>query len=162
LFTTETEREHKPRIWHKSAIEHDGNVIGGADSSSVLPGDFILPSEETTQTQALAIKLESLDLFAAIDSVHTTPTKGAQTPLTDVSETSKIQTYSAMMRFSVDAEREITKEINIELRYDVHFVTAFPCVSSQHTSILKSPASASFQNPQHSPTGSPRDFTGIL
>ena len=38
----------KPRIWHKSAIERDGNVIGGADSSSVLPGDFILPPDDVS------------------------------------------------------------------------------------------------------------------
>jgi len=155
-------RTKKPRIFHKTAIEHDSNVIGGADASSVLPGDFILPSEESTQKQALAIKLESLDLFVAAESVHTTPTKDDPTPLSNFSETPGIQTYSALMQFSVDSDGEDKKEINLELRHDVKFVTAFPCVSSPHAEILKSPTGSSFagQSPQYSPTGSPRDFTG--
>jgi hypothetical protein len=67
-----------------------------------------------------------------------------------------------MMSFAVDAEGENTKEINLELRHNVHFVTAFPCVSSHHTELIKSPKSPSFHSSQHSPTGSPRDFSGML
>jgi len=98
-----------------------------------------------------------------MDSVHTTPTKDKDTPtpLSDFSEATGIQTYSALMRFSIDAEGEAPKEINVELKHDVHFVTAFPCISSQHTEIVKSPTSTSFQSPPHSPTGSARDFTGM-
>jgi hypothetical protein len=127
----------------------------------VLPGDFILPSEESSLSQALAIKLESLDLFAATESVHSTPIKETPTPLSDISDAPKIQTYTAMMKYSVDADGEDAKEINLELRHDVHFVTAYPCVSSHHTEMIKSPTSPSFHSPQHSPTGSSRDFTGM-
>jgi hypothetical protein len=126
----------------------------------VLPGDFILPSEASVQTQALAVKLESLDLFAAVDSVHTTPTKNISTDLTEITETAGIQSYSAVMRFSVDGDGEESKEIHLELRRDVHFVTAFPCVSSHHTEMLKSPKSPSAHSPPHSPSDNPRDFTG--
>ena len=157
----ESDKDVKARIWHKGAIERDGHVIGGADSSSVLPGDFILPSDESPQ-HPLLIKLESLDLFAATDSVHTTPTKDTQTPLTDISEPPRIRTYSAMMRFSVDADGEEKKEVNLALSNDVYFVTAFPCVSSSHTNLLKSPTSPSFQMPEQSRTGSSGTFVGIL
>jgi hypothetical protein len=154
-------KDNKARIWHKSAIEHDGNVIGGADTSSVLPGDFTLPSEESTQQEAFSIKLESLDFFATVDSEPSTPKKEEPTP-SDTSEADvpSIKTYSAMMRFSVDADQQEKKEISLELRNDVYFVTAFPCVSSPHMSILKTPTSPSFQSPQQSPTRSTRDFTG--
>jgi hypothetical protein len=148
--------QKKPRIWHKTAIEHDGNVIGGADASSVLPGDFILPSDESAQ-RPLSVKLESLDLFAAVDSVNDTPLQENPTPLTDNSEPPSIRTYSAMMRFSVDSDGEEKKEINFSLQYDVHFVTSHPCVASQHTDLLMSPTSPSFQKNE---PRSPGIFTG--
>lgn len=139
-------KDAKPRIWHKSAIERDGNVIGGADSSSVLPGDFIIPSDESTQ-QPLLIKLESLDLISATDSIHTTPTKETPTPMTNVSEQPRIRSYSASMRFSVDIDGEEKREVNLDLSHDVYFVTAHPCVSSSHMDVLKSPTSPAFNIP---------------
>jgi hypothetical protein len=160
LSSIGSDKDAKPRIWHKAAVERDGHVIGGADSSSVLLGDFILPSDESSQ-QPLWIKLESLDLFAATDSVETTPTMDTPTPLTDTSELSGIRTYSAMMRFSVDGDGEEKKEVNLALSNDVHFVTAFPCVASKHTDLLKSPISPSFQIPETSRAGSPGAFVGM-
>lgn len=151
IACAESDKDVKPRLWHKSTIERDGHVIGGADSSSVLPGDFIIPSDESIQ-QPLLIKLESLDLFAATDSVHTTPTKETPTPLTDTSEPSGIRSYSASMRFSVDVDGEEKKEVNLDLSNDVYFVTAHPCVSSSHLNLLKSPTSPSFPVPGSSGT----------
>ena len=159
FICTDGDKEAKPRIWYKTAIERDGHVIGGADSSSVLPGDFVLPSDESSQ-QPLSIKLESLDLFAAAASVHDTPTKETPTPLSDMSEPPEIGTYSAMMRFSVDADGEEMKEVNLALSNDVHFVTAFPCVSSSHTGLLKSPTSPSFHIPEQSRSKSSTSFVG--
>ena len=159
FIRTDGDKEAKPRIWHKTAIERDGHIIGGADSSSVLPGDFVLPLDESSQ-QPLLIKLESLDLFAAAESVHDTPTKETPTPLSDMSEPPEIRTYSAMMRFSVDTDGEEMKEANIALSNDVHFVTAFPCVSSSHTDLLKSPTSPSFHIPEQSRSGSSAPFVG--
>jgi hypothetical protein len=125
----------------------------------VLPGDFVLPSDESSQ-QPLSIKLESLNLFAAAESVHDTPTKETATPLSDMSEPPEIRTYSAMMRFSVDADGEEKKEVNLALSNDVHFVTAFPCVSSSHTDLLKSPTSPSFNILEQSRSGSSASFVG--
>lgn len=135
----------KPRLWQKASIERDGNVIGGADISSVLPGDFVLPSDESIQ-EPMSVRLESLDLFALVDSVHDTPTEEQQTtPFTEASDVPTIRTYSAAMRFMVEIAGQEKKEINLSLSHDVHFVTAYPCVSSPHTEILKSPTTPSFQ-----------------
>ncbi|CZR51615.1 uncharacterized protein PAC_01492 [Phialocephala subalpina] len=139
----------KPRLWQKQAVERDGDVIGGADISSVLPGDFVLPSDESVQ-QPLSVILESLDLDL-IDSVRDSPTEEDPTPLTDASDMPAIRTYSASMRFMVEIDGEKKKEVNISLSHDVHFVTAHPCVSSPHTEILKSPMSPSFQPLEQTP-----------
>lgn len=45
------------------------------------------------------------------------------------------------MRFRVSGlEESVTgkteREVDLDLKYDVHFVTAHPCVPSQHTKIL--------------------------
>jgi len=157
---TSVAKDQKARIWHKSAIEHDGNVIGGADPSSVLPGDFIIPSEETTQQNAMSVMMESLDFFASDNSTSTTPMN--ETPDESVlSEAQTIRTYSAMIRFSVDVDGEKKRQVNLELKYNVQFVTAFPCVTSPYTDMVRSPTSPSFQSSQQSPSSSPRDLTGL-
>ncbi|KAF4630195.1 hypothetical protein G7Y89_g7946 [Cudoniella acicularis] len=132
----------KPRIWHKTLIETDGNVIGGADISSVLPGDFVIPSDESFQ-KPFSIVFESLDLFSAVDS-DTSSVQETPTPLTEPTNSSRIQTYSAMMRFMIESS-EAKREINLALAHDVHFVTAHPCVPSPYTDILRTPTSPSFQ-----------------
>jgi hypothetical protein len=151
-------------LWQKSLVEHDGNVIGGADTSSILPGDFILPSDETNQGPFI-VSFESLDLFAAVDSVHTTPTstptKVKATPLTE-NLSPRIQTYSALTRFTVEVDGEEKREVNVSLAHDVHFVTAFPCISSPHTDILKSPTSPSFVASHPSPPLSPLSSKGVF
>jgi hypothetical protein len=116
-----------------------------------------MPSEEVTQQRALLVKIESLDFFLAEDSASETPTTPAPSVM---SETPSIKTYSAMMRFSVDSDGDAKKEVNIDLRNDVYFVTAFPCISSPHTDMLRSPTSPSFPNTKSSLTSSPRNFTG--
>lgn len=116
-------------------MEQEGNVIGDSDTSSVLPGDFVIPRDEPVNLPL--ITLASLDFFAAADSVLTTSTREESTPFSETSEASQIQTYSAMMRFSVTLGEE-TKELHFALAHDVHFVTAHPCVSSNHTEALHS------------------------
>jgi hypothetical protein len=66
-----------------------------------------------------------------------------------------------MMWFSVYGDGEEKKEVNLALSNDIHFVTAFPCVSSNHTDLLNSATSPSFQVPQQAQTGSSRTFTGM-
>jgi hypothetical protein len=142
----ESDQGVKPRIWQKAIVEREGNVIGGADPSSVLPSDFIIPSEESTQ-KSLSIKLESLDLFNLSDSIEITPMNDTPTPLSDVTKSPEIRNCSAIMRFSVDVngEGEDKKELNLALLNDVYFVTASPCVPSSHMYILKTPGSPTFQ-----------------
>jgi len=136
---------HKARIWHKTTIEHDADVIGGADSSSVLLGDFTLLSDQASE-HPVSITLQSLDFSATVDSVYTTA-KEVPTPFSDVTDAPRIQTYSAMMRFSVGIGEEKVKEINFALMHDVHFVTAHPCIASDHSKLLSSPTSPFFQVP---------------
>jgi hypothetical protein len=107
--------------------------------SSILPGDFLLPSDTSFQP-SLSITFESLDLFSTAESVHSTSTD-EPSPLTDVSDEGKIQTYSAMMRFTSVAEGEEKREVNVSLTHDVYFVTAHPCIPSPHAEILKMPTS---------------------
>lgn len=42
-----------------------------------------------------------------------------------------------MMQFVVKVAGQETKEINLNLTYDVQFVTAHPCVPSHHTRLIQ-------------------------
>jgi len=149
-------KNENPRILHSQEIERDGHVIGGADSSSVLPGDFVLPSEEPALSEPIFVSLTSLDLVLTDDSnsIIETPTSEA-----DIDNASTIMTYSAMMRFSVDADGEDKREVNLALTHAVNFVTAYPCVTSPGA--LKLANLWNTLNGVNSPTGSSRDFTGM-
>ncbi|KAI9730470.1 MAG: hypothetical protein M1818_008165 [Claussenomyces sp. TS43310] len=131
------------RIWKKETVERESHVLGDGDPSSILPGDFTLPAPDAKDVDTLSVKLESLDLFASDDSQHsttpTTPMEEQLTPPTEVIKRQAIKTYSAMMRFSVSAKGHESREFNVALTYDVHFVTAHPCVPSQNNSILAAP-----------------------
>lgn len=132
-----------PRILQKTVIERGGSIIGGADPSSILPGDFIAVYDALI-LNAPTITFESLDLFA-VDSDETTPTEEKPTPQSDTTTAPSIRTYSAMMRFLMDLDGDDKKEINVALTHDVHFVTAHPCVKSHSLEVLKSPTSPLFQ-----------------
>lgn len=142
----------RSRLWQKAAIEHDGNVIGGADASSVLPGDFLVPSDESIQ-EPLTVSFASLDLFSDDDSSEPTPGEDSSTMQTEHTETTQsIQTYSGMMRFFVKVDGEEKKEINVAITHDVQFVTAHPCIPPPPSEVLKSPTSPTFH---HSPKPNP-------
>ncbi|APA11589.1 hypothetical protein sscle_08g063590 [Sclerotinia sclerotiorum 1980 UF-70] len=132
-----------PRILQKTVIERDGSVIGGADPSSILPGDFVAVYDAPV-LHPPSIIFESLDLFA-VDSDEMTPTEEEPTSETDVTTAPSIKTYSAMMRFLMDLDGDEKREINVALTHDVHFVTAHPCVKSHSIEVLKSPTSPLFQ-----------------
>ncbi|CAG8978110.1 hypothetical protein HYALB_00000783 [Hymenoscyphus albidus] len=159
-------KTEKPRIWNTSLIETRGSVLGEADPSLVLPGDFIIPSDESTQ-KPLSVIFESLDLFASLDSAANSV---YETPGTETTEfvAPRIKTYSAMMRFSLDIEGKGKKEANLAVSHDVNFVTAHPCILSQFTNIIRSSTSPSFQKSEQSamqpssiPAGHPlhKEFT---
>ncbi|TVY45019.1 hypothetical protein LSUB1_G000745 [Lachnellula subtilissima] len=142
----------KPRIWCKKEIEAHGNLIGGTDPSSVLPGDFVLPSDESLQ-QPLAVNLECLHLLPIVDSVRTSIDE-TPTPLTGNTDSPRIQTYSAMINFVIEVDGE-KKDVNLTLIHDARFVTAHPCIPSTKTYLLKSPTTPSRSNSYESSVGSP-------
>ncbi|KAK3330971.1 hypothetical protein B0H66DRAFT_465635 [Apodospora peruviana] len=142
--------DRRARIWGKQAIERSSHVLGDADPASVLPADFIIPFENIYKDKAppnIRIELKTLALWAPVDSVHTTPTEEyGMTPLTETSQTPEIHTYPAAITFTVtqvDSAEE--KEYTYALAKDINFVTAHPCVPSQHVKILKSPSSPTIQ-----------------
>ncbi|KAK4457515.1 hypothetical protein QBC42DRAFT_278864 [Cladorrhinum samala] len=143
--------DKKARIWGKHAIERESNVLGDTDPSSVLPADFIIPFENIYKDKTppmLNIELDALKLWAPVESVHTTPTEeyGA-TPLTERSQAvPEIRSYAGAVSFTVtDIETGEEKEYTFNLAKDINFVTAHPCVPSQHVKIMKSPSSPTIQ-----------------
>ncbi|KAK3393098.1 hypothetical protein B0H63DRAFT_530741 [Podospora didyma] len=142
--------DKKARIWGKQAIERESCVLGGADHSAVFPADFIIPFENIYRDKPppnIKIELDALSLFAPVDSVHTTPLEDhGVTPLSEVSRAPEIHTYPAAMTFTVtNMESGDEKEHTYSLAKDINFVTAHPCVPSQHVKILKSPSSPTIQ-----------------
>ncbi|KAK4229056.1 hypothetical protein QBC38DRAFT_360588 [Podospora fimiseda] len=143
--------DKKARLWNKHAVERESNVLGDADYSSVLPADFIIPYENIYKDKVpptLYIELKALKLWAPVDSVHTTPTEeyGFPPAITPLSERSQkipqIRTYAASVSFTVtDLETDEQSEVSFTLGKEISFVTAHPCVPSQHVRIMKSPSS---------------------
>lgn len=132
------------RIWKKQLVEKDSHVLGDGDPSSILSGDFSLPGSEQEEFDHLIVKLVSLDLFASEDSEFSTPAGDQPTPSTDVTQRQDIKNYSAMMRFTINSKGHESRETNIALTYDVHFVTAHPCVPTRNNSILQTQISPTF------------------
>jgi hypothetical protein len=158
----------KARLWFKTSIERDGNVLGDADPSSVLPADFIIPFENIYRDGAppsLTIELKELKLYAPVDSVHSTPMeeKPIISPLSDVSRTPEIITYPAAVSFIVGDEESMTqKEYVYSLSNDVNFVTAHPCTPSSRVKILKSPSSPTIRQVDLSGSGAGAGKTASL
>ncbi|SPQ19639.1 fd881106-be12-482f-a766-05a7941ab296 [Thermothielavioides terrestris] len=138
--------DKKARLWGKKAIEKESNVLGDADPSSVLPADFIIPFENIYRDKTppvINIELKTLSLMASVDSVHISPTEDyGATSVSDASRPSPIHTYAAAVTFTVtDVESGEAKDYTYKLAKDIIFVTAHPCVPSQHVKIMKSPSS---------------------
>jgi len=118
----------------------------------VLPADFIIPFENIYRDKAppsLRIELKALNLFAPVESVQSTPTGDhGITPLSEASsQVPEIHNYTASASFTVtqyDSGDE--KEYAYSLAKDINFLTAHPCVPSQHVKILKSPSSPTIQH----------------
>jgi hypothetical protein len=98
----------------------------------------------------LDVELKGLILWAPVESVHTTPTEGhGTTPVSDANRPSqdpKIHSYTASVTFTVtNIDLEEGREYTYSLAKDINFVTAHPCVPSQHVKIMKSPSSPTIQ-----------------
>jgi len=136
------------RLWNKTAVEKESGVLGDADRDCVLPADFIIPYENNyaEPPPCLSIDLQSLNLFAPVDSVHTTPTEERMpTPFSQGSRPPEIHTYPSSIAFSVTELGGQTQQYNFALSKDVYFVTAHPCVPSSHVRVVRSPSSPTIQ-----------------
>jgi hypothetical protein len=126
-------------------------VLGDGDASTILPGDFTLPVADVLDAENLEVTLKSLELFTAVDSVNDTPRDEKPTPISEATETTEIpeiKSHSAIMTFTVKSLGGGSRDLSFNISYDVHFVTAHPCVPSHHTNLLDSPASPLFQVPK--------------
>lgn len=66
--------------------------------------------------------------------------------MTDASRLPQIHNYTAAVTFMVtDLDSEELAEHTYSLSKDINFVTAHPCVPSQHIRIMKSPSSPTIQ-----------------
>ncbi|KAK8005267.1 hypothetical protein PG990_011304 [Apiospora arundinis] len=141
----------KARLWGKTIVERESDVLGDADPSNVLPADFIIPHENhyaEPPPSNIRIELRSLDLLAPVDSAHSTPTteKDMMTPFSDFSTVSEIHTYPATTSFTMTHDSlEQGEDVDFALAKDVYFVTAHPCVPSSRVKLLKSPTSPTIQ-----------------
>ena len=142
--------DKKAHIWGKLAIERESRILGDGDVSSVLPADFIIPYENIYKDKAppnIRVEFRNLDLKTVAGSMHTSSSEDhALTPFTDISAPPEIRTCPATVTFTVsqiDTGEE--HDHTYSLAKDINFVTAHPCVPSQHVKILKSPSSPTIQ-----------------
>lgn len=149
------------RLWGKLAVERESSILGGSDPDSVFPADFIIPFENHYKTPppTISVELTSLDLSKPLDSVTTTPTLGVASPVSDISVIPEIRTFTPSITFNVTTwEDDEDREYTFPVAKDVFFVTAHPCVPSNHVRILKSPSSPTIQ--QIDLTGRPASAQG--
>lgn len=138
----------RARIWKKQVVERDGYVLGDGDTSTALPGDFRLPFDDIRDNDNLEVTLQSLDLSATVHSMRDTPTSECPTPMTITREGPAIKNCTASMAFTVSSTAGGVRNMAFDLSYDVHFVTAHPCIPSQHAkNILDSATTRSFRKP---------------
>lgn len=144
--------DKKARIWAKQVIERESRILGDGDSSSVLPADFIIPFENVYKDRSppnIRIELRSLNLKPLENSIRTTRSslEDGLTPLTDISTPPPaVRTCPATVTFTVsDNDTGEEHDYTYSLSKDINFVTAHPCVPSQHVKILKSPSSPTIQ-----------------
>ncbi|RYP15035.1 hypothetical protein DL767_010362 [Monosporascus sp. MG133] len=140
----------KARLWGKTGIERESDVLGDADPSNVLPADFVIPNENqyfTPPPSNIRVELKSLNLSAPVDSVRPTPSLRKQaTQSPDASKPPVIHTYPASVTFAITHDgTEQQQELNMALSSDVYFVTAHPCAPSSRVKFLKSPTSPTIQ-----------------
>ncbi|EPE25525.1 hypothetical protein GLAREA_01437 [Glarea lozoyensis ATCC 20868] len=133
----------KPRLWHKSLVESSGSVIGGADAKSVLPGDFVLPSDESIP-RSFSTYFHSMKLLSASEPDPESVDDGFSSRSSS-SGPAQTKNCSALMHFTIETDFERNREISLALRYDVRFVTAYPCLPSPHLEIIRTPTSPNFQ-----------------
>ncbi|KAI1881890.1 hypothetical protein JX265_000716 [Neoarthrinium moseri] len=140
----------KARLWGKTIIERESDVLGDADSANVLPADFIIPHENNHSEPPpsnIRIDLNSLNLLPIAHSAVSTPALERDfTPFSEHSNATVIETYSPSMAFTMTHDGvEEDQTFNVSLAQDVYFVTAHPCAPSSYVKYFKSPTSPTIQ-----------------
>jgi len=95
-----------------------------------------------------------LDLFTTVDVIDDTPSDEKPAPMSEATETTaipEIKSCSVMMTFTIKSLDGDSRDLSFNISYDVHFVTAHPCIPSHNTNLLNSPASPLFQVPKTPP-----------
>lgn len=130
-------------------------MLGNADPSSVLPADFIIPTENAylEPPPATSIELQSL-VFAAVRDSLDTPPDEREIGLAGDALRYKISTYTSAITFRASTNGE-DAEYSFPLSNDVYFVTAHPCAPSQYVKYVKSPSSPTIQQIDVSGVGMP-------
>lgn len=127
--------------------------MAGFDASSILPGDFNILSDELSDS-TLTIKLKSLSFTRPVGSLPTSPSRETTSPVSEETKQPHIETYAAVARFSYILGGE-ARERCLNLRHDVRFVTAHPCVPNpQNLHLLNSKAGPAMARLAGSPGGS--------
>lgn len=140
----------RARIWGKKQIEKESDVIGNGDWSSILPKDFIVPSENMYSRPPpsnVRIGLKTLNLAPPTMSLQPTPASEMASPFSfETSATRELLTYPASVSFIIahDGIEEET-EADIPLMNDVNFVTAHPCTPPSKVKLYRSPTSPTVQ-----------------
>lgn len=136
-------------------VEKESEVLGNADPSSVLPADFIIPTENhyVEPPPVVHVELRTLDFTTARESLDS-PIDEKENVLAADGVKHKISTYSSSITFTAnwgDNETEHT----FSLSREVYFVTAHPCAPSQYVKYAKSPSSPTIQQIDVSGQGMP-------
>jgi hypothetical protein len=135
-------RPNAGRIWNKQEIERDGHVLGDGDAVTALPDDFSLPSDDVHENDdhhvaLLALRLSPISsLEGEVSDVDRFTSGSAAEP----GNAAAINTFIASLMFHVKSAVGGRREMMFPLRYDIQFVTAHPCVPSQHARNILSTA----------------------
>lgn len=144
------ETSSQARIWQREAIEKESSVTGDGDHASTFASDFLFV-QDLPANDVLGVRNPKLLLSLRTDSTLTTPTVPT-TGYSDYTEPLSIQNYTAQISFdvkigasAVDEESNETSiagdwfTLTLFLIYDVHFVTAAPCITPTNIGSILSP-----------------------
>lgn len=133
------QNDSKGRIWHKKLITRHSYVIAAADSSSILSGDFVYPTEKLTNYMSVEL--------LALDISHSGKSSLSSSEIMEYLSTSRpdekrrigAQNCSTTLHFSVGMTEEKQKVFSINIYHDVYFVTAHPCILTSNSRTPISP-----------------------
>ena len=160
--------DKKARLWAKQTIERESHVLGNArsDPAGVLPADFVIPTENVYRDKlppVIDIRLTELTLHPTTNAVSTTAIERYGIEPAEAGKAQEIHSYAASITFEVtDLDSGDRAKHAFSLFKDINFVTAHPCVPSQHVRIMKSPSSPTIRQVDLDGTGNPAGRTASV